>query len=104
MHGDEADTAEAKRIIELEERLERGDAHCFLVVAHRAEDSPEERTVALINQEASVAREKASSLGGMAPQQKGSPPTLVPGRRLGRVLFQVGVLGYLLRSQLQSRV
>ena len=47
VHGDEAETAEAKRIIETKERLERADAHCLLVMAHRAEGAPEERTVAL---------------------------------------------------------
>ena len=58
MHGDEAETAEAKRIIELEERLERGDAHCFVVMAHRAKGAPEERTVALTTREASLARKR----------------------------------------------
>ena len=42
MHQDEAETAEAKRIIELEQRLELGDAHCFVVMAHRVGSAPEE--------------------------------------------------------------
>ena len=50
MHGDQAKTAEAKRIIELEEGWDRGDARCFVVMAHRADRAPEERTVALAKQ------------------------------------------------------
>ena len=45
VHGDEAETAEAKRIIELQERLERADAHCLVVMAHTGERTQEERTV-----------------------------------------------------------
>ena len=56
MHVDEAETAEAKRIVQLEERSERGDARCFVVMAHRAEGTQEKRTVALTKREFSVAR------------------------------------------------
>ena len=55
MHRDESETAEAKRIIEFEEHLERGDAHSFVVMAQQAQGTPEERTVALAKRGASVA-------------------------------------------------
>ena len=58
MHGDEAETAEAKRIIKLEEHLERGDAHCFVVMVHRADGAPKERTSALAQRETSVAHKR----------------------------------------------
>ena len=73
MHGDKAKTAEAKCIIELEERLERGDTHSFLVMAHRAEDSPEERTVALIKREASMARQRQVAPEAWLLNPKGAP-------------------------------
>ena len=55
--GEGAGKASAKRIILLEERLERGDAHCFIVMANRAEGTPQERAAAFSKQEASVAQE-----------------------------------------------
>ena len=58
MHGEEDERAEARRIIKLEERLEHGDAHCFVVMAHRAKRAPEEPIVALTRRETSVARER----------------------------------------------
>ena len=58
MHGDEAEIAEAKRIIELEERLERGNAHCFVVMDQPAEGTPEEPTVSVAKRKASVARDR----------------------------------------------
>ena len=58
MHWDEIVTAETKRIIKHEERLEHGDTHCFVVMARRAESAPKERTVALTTRDSSVARER----------------------------------------------
>ena len=36
-HGDAEETAEAKRIIELEKAMEEGDRKCFVVMASKAE-------------------------------------------------------------------
>ena len=57
MLADEAEMAEAKPIIELEERLERGDTHCFVAIAQRAESMPEEQRGASVAGERQVARE-----------------------------------------------
>ena len=57
MHGDEAGTAEAKRIIELGERLERIDARCFVIIAQPAEGPHSERTIALPRRETLLAHE-----------------------------------------------
>ena len=47
LHADEADTARAKRIIVLKERLESGDAHCFMVIATPTEGTPSEQASGL---------------------------------------------------------
>ena len=73
MHAAEAETAKAKRIIELEERLERGDAHCFAVMAHRAERAPEERTVALTKRETSLKRERQVAREALLLNTKAAP-------------------------------
>ena len=87
MHGVEAETAEAKRIIEVEERLERGDAHCFVVMAkptEGAQSGPErERTVTLVKREGLIYSREASRIGRVASQCQDSPPEVLPGRRLG---------------------
>ena len=103
MHEDEAETAEAKRIIALEERLERGDAHCFVVIAHRAADSPEERTVARINGEASLAAKRQPPREAWLLNTRAAPQKCA-WQKPGRGLCQVEVLGYPMRSQLQSGV
>ena len=61
MHGDEAKTAEAKRIMELDERLERGNTHCFVVMAQPAEGTKSERAAALPRRESSVAYERQAA-------------------------------------------
>ena len=47
MHGDEAKTPKAKGIIELEGRLERGDAHGCVVMAQPSKNAKSERSVSL---------------------------------------------------------
>ena len=50
MHGDEAKTAEVNHIMELEERLARGDTLCFIVITKPPEEAPNEQSVSLARQ------------------------------------------------------
>ena len=61
MHGDKAEVAEAKRIIELVEGLEREDPPWFVVMTQAAEGTRIERAIALARQEGSVARERQAA-------------------------------------------
>ena len=75
MHGNEAETAEAHRILEMEECLEHGDAHCFVVMGQKAEGTPGQRTVALAKQEASMARDRQAATEAWLLNTEAAPLT-----------------------------
>ena len=70
MHGDESETAEAKRIIELEERLECGDAHCFIIMAQPGDGTKTKRAAAPARREALVARKRQATTEGWLDDAK----------------------------------
>ena len=75
MHAGEAQTVEAKRIIELEEGLERGGAHCFFIMAQQSEDAQTEPSVSFARQKASVVRERQAAIEASLRKTKATPLT-----------------------------
>ena len=73
MHAGEAQTVQVKRIIELEEGLQRCDARCFFIMAQQSEVPESERSVSSAQQKALVARKRQAATEALLRNTKATP-------------------------------